>query len=205
MDVVILGICGGSGSGKSTLATAMVDAVGDDSVTVVPFDAYYRDLGHLTMAQRAQVNFDHPSSLDVELFAAHLDALRMGQSIGVPEYDFATHTRTGDHTVCDPRPLVIAEGILLLSEPAIRERLDVCVFLDVPEPVRFERRLARDTVERGREPDDVRRQFAASVAPMHDQFVQPHGITADVVHEQPWDVSALAGRLVTIAKQVSPA
>ncbi len=205
MDVAIIGICGGSGSGKSTLASAIAEELGDERVAVLPFDAYYRDLAHLTMEERSEINFDHPSSLDVELFVQHLDALRSGQAIGVPEYDFAQHTRTGDHQVCEARSIVIAEGILLLDEPAIRERLDLCVFLDVPEGVRFERRLARDTVERGRDEADVRRQFAASVAPMHDEFVQPHGIDADLVHQHPWDVSTLAAEVAAAAELVTPA
>ena len=205
MDVAIIRICGGSGSGKSTLASAIAGQLGDERVAVLPFDAYYRDLAHLSMRERSEVNFDHPSSLDVELYVQHLDALRTGQAVGVPEYDFARHTRTGDHQVCEARPIVIAEGILLLAELSIRQRLDLCVFLDVPEGVRFERRLARDTVERGRDEDDVRRQFAASVAPMHDQFVQPHGLDADLVHVHPWDVSSLASQVAAAAELVTPA
>ncbi|NOX30021.1 MAG: uridine kinase [Actinobacteria bacterium] len=205
MDVLILGICGGSGSGKSTLAAALAEGVGDDDVGILAFDAYYRDLSHLSMAERAGTNFDHPRSLDVELFCDHLDALRLGQSVGVPVYDFASHRRTGRFVVCEPRPIVVAEGILLLSEPTIRARLDLCVFLDVPQEVRYERRLARDTVERGREPADVYRQFHTSVVPMHDEFVQPHGLTADVVHQHPWDVTALAGEVADAVKTVAPA
>lgn len=205
MDVAIIGICGGSGSGKSTLASSIAEELGDDRVAVVPFDAYYRDLGHLSPTERVATNFDHPSSLDVDLYARHLDALRLGQAVGIPEYDFASHTRTGDHQVCEARPVIIAEGILLLAEAEIRSRLDLCVFLDVPEGVRFERRLARDTVERGRAPDDVRRQFDSSVAPMHDRFVQPYGTEADLVHEHPWEVRSLATDLATAALRVLPA
>jgi len=205
VDVFTLGICGGSGSGKSTLAAALAEAVGDDDVGILAFDAYYRDLSHLTMAERAGTNFDHPCSLDVELFCDHLDALRLGQGVGVPVYDFASHRRTGRFVVCEPKPIIVAEGILLLSEPMIRARLDLCVFLDVPQEVRFERRLARDTVERGREPDDVYHQFHTSVVPMHDEFVQPHGLTAEVVHQHPWDVTALAVQVADAVRTVAPA
>ena len=192
----MLGICGGSGSGKSTLATACAGQKDDGHVATLAFDAYYRDLGHLTPDERRAVNFDHPDSLDVELFTAHIDALRTGSAVGVPVYDFAAHTRTGEHVVVEPAPVVVVEGILLLCMEAIRRRLDHAVFLDVPEDVRFERRLARDLVERGRDEADVRRQFAESVAPMHDEFVQPFGTRADRVAQHPWDVMDLAASVL---------
>ena len=203
MDVVVLGICGGSGSGKSTLATACTDAFGEEEVAVLPFDAYYRDLTHLSPAERRAVNFDHPDSLDIELFAAHLDSLRGGEAVGVPVYDFASHTRTGDTITIVPTPVVVAEGILLLCVEAISSRLDYSVFLDVPEDVRFERRLARDTVERGRDASDVARQFAESVAPMHDEFVQPCGARADAVLTHPWDVVAKADDVASAVSRVA--
>jgi len=203
VDVVVLGICGGSGSGKSTLATACTDAFGEFDVAVLPFDAYYRDLAHLSHGQRMAVNFDHPDSLDIELFAAHLDALRAGQAVGVPVYDFASHTRTGESITIEPSPVVVAEGILLLCVEMISSRLDYSVFLDVPEPIRFERRLARDTVERGRDAADVARQFAESVAPMHDEFVQPCGGSADAVLVHPWDVVTEAGAVASAVSRVA--
>jgi uridine kinase len=205
VDVVVLGICGGSGSGKSTLATACGACCGDDDVVVLPFDAYYRDLTHLTVGERKMVNFDHPDSLDVELFASHLDALRSGQAVGIPMYDFATHTRTGSSIMVGPASVVIAEGILLLSVATIATRLDYTVFLDVPEDTRFERRLARDTVERGRDATDVQRQFEQSVAPMHNQFVQPFGPRADRVLLHPWNVVDVADEVSQQLRSVAPA
>ncbi len=205
MDVVVLGICGGSGSGKSTLATACTDAFGDADIAVLPFDAYYRDLSHLSPGERKAVNFDHPDSLDTELFAMHLDALRAGEAVGVPVYDFASHTRTGETITILPCPVVVAEGILLLCVAAIASRLDYSIFLDVPEDVRFERRLARDTLERGRDSADVARQFTQSVAPMHDQFVQPCGVRADAVLNHPWDVVAEADAVALTVWRVTSA
>ncbi len=167
------GISGGSGAGKTTLTRHLLQRLGPDQVSVLAFDSYYRDQGHLTPPERSLVNYDHPDSLDHERFADDVESLRAGRSIASPVYDFATHTRTTDVVIIEPRPIVIVEGILLLSFTEIAERLDLAVFIDVPEPVRLERRIRRDVVERGREPDDVRRQFAETVAPMHDTFVEP--------------------------------
>lgn len=169
-----VGICGGSGAGKTTLAVHVIEQVGTERVSLLAFDAYYRDLSHISMEERRQVNYDHPDSLDQELFIDHLEDLRSGNCIEVPEYDFATHTRTGRSTPVEAREIVLVEGILLFSLDGIHELLDIAVFLDVPEPVRLERRVRRDVVERGRDPDDVRRQFASTVVPMHDEFVQPY-------------------------------
>lgn len=202
MDVVVLGICGGSGSGKSTLATACVTHHDDDAVAVLPFDAYYRDLAGRPEAERRAVNFDHPDALDVELYCAHLDALRAGHAVGMPVYDFASHTRTGETVRIEPASLVVAEGILLLSIDGVADRLDYSVFLDVPHEVRFERRLARDTVERGRDIADVHRQFDDSVAPMHERFVQPYGHRADVVYSHPWDVMSIAAEVLVAVGDV---
>lgn len=203
--MLVLGICGGSGSGKSTLATACATHFADGDVAVLPFDSYYRDLRHLSHEDRRALNFDHPDALDVDLYGDHIDALRRGEPVGVPVYDFANHTRTGETVMVAPAPLVVAEGILLLSVTSIATRLDYSVFLDVPEDVRFERRLARDTVERGRHEGDVRQQFFESVAPMHDEFVQPNGRRADAVEAHPWDVMGLSSRLVATVETVIPA
>lgn len=169
----LYGICGGSGAGKTTLAVELIRRLGPDRVSVLGFDAYYRDLSHMSMRERMQVNYDHPDSLDNELFAQHLAQLREGRSIEVPEYDFATHTRTGASIRVEARDIVIVEGILLFCFPGIHDLLDHAVFIDVPEEIRLERRVRRDVAERGRDADDVRRQFAEFVAPMHDEHVQP--------------------------------
>ncbi len=168
-----VGICGGSGAGKTTLTRHILNHLGPEQVSVIAFDSYYRDQGHLTVEQRRVVNYDHPDSLDHDRFVADVESLRSGRHVSVPVYDFNTHTRTEQVVVVEPRPVVIVEGILLLSFEQIAERLDLAVYIDVPEDVRLERRIKRDVAERGREPDDVRRQFAATVAPMHNQFVEP--------------------------------
>ena len=196
----VCGICGGSGSGKTTLTGHLLDRLGPQRVSVLGFDAYYRDQSHRPPAARALVNYDHPDSLDHELFTHHLDELRRGRDVDVPVYDFATHTRTSDRRRIDAHPVVVVEGILLFAFAEIIERLDVRVFMDIPHEVRLERRIRRDVVERGREPDDVRRQFATTVAPMHDEYVQPHRERATRVFSlgDPYETIAdeLAGELM---------
>ncbi len=173
------GICGGSGAGKTTLTRRLVERLGPGTVSVLAYDAYYRDLSHLPFAERRRGNYDHPDSLDRDLFLQHLDALRQGTDVDVPVYDFATHTLSGRFQRVEAAPLLLVEGILLLAFEEVLERLDYSIFMDVPEDVRLKRRIHRDVTERGRPPDHVRRQFAATVAPMHDAYVQPSRHRAD--------------------------
>ena len=186
------GISGGSGAGKTTLTRHLLERLGEAEVSVLAFDAYYRDQDHLTPAERSLVNYDHPDSLDHDLFATHVEALRTGSDVESPVYDFTTHTRTGEVQRIQARDVVIVEGILLLSFSAIANGLDIAVFIDVPEDIRLERRILRDVHERGRAPADVRRQFAETVAPMHDTFVEPYRHLAHrtvAVHEDYNDVA----------------
>lgn len=193
---ILFGICGGSGAGKTTLAVEVIRQIGFDRVSPLAFDAYYRDLSHITMEERMQVNYDHPDSLDSELFSQHLADLRSGRSVEVPEYDFATHTRTGGSIRVDAREVVLVEGILLFCFPGIHDLLDHAVFIDVPEDIRLQRRVHRDVAERGRDADDVRRQFHEFVAPMHDEFVQPFCERADRVVTVDEDLAEVATGLV---------
>lgn len=179
MDVFVLGICGGSGAGKTTLSRRLLRRLGAGAASALAFDAYYRDLAHLPFAERRRRNFDHPDSLDSELFLAHLDSLRRGIGVDVPVYDFATHTMTGRFERVDAAPVLLVDGILLLAFEEIAARLDYSIFMDAPKELRLERRVQRDMTERGRPEDHVRRQFEATVAPMHDAFVQPSRRRAD--------------------------
>lgn len=179
----LLAIAGGSGSGKTTLTRALLQVLGDGQCAVLDHDSYYKDLAHLAPEARAGTNFDHPDALDNELLCRHLGALRQGQLVYKPCYDFATHTRRHDAVPVAPRPVVIAEGILLLSVPELRAQFDLQVFCDAPADVRALRRLQRDLVERGRTVDSVCRQYLTTVRPMHEQFVEPVKALADLVLE----------------------
>lgn len=198
---VLVGICGGSGSGKTTLADRIVERLRTergriDAATVLSFDSYYHDRPELDLAERAAVNYDHPASLDHELMIEHLRQLRLGRSVAVPVYDFADHRRSGDLTIVDAADVVVAEGILLFAFPALVTELDYTVFRRCPEPVRFQRRLERDVAERGRSPGSVAAQFAATVKPMHDRFVDPCADCADFVTDHGEDLDQKADEIV---------
>lgn len=192
--VRICAIAGGSGAGKTTLAVKLLDLLGDQG-SHHTIDWYYRDQSHLSTDERAAVNFDHPDSLDVELFVQDLTALRNGHGIQAPVYDFASHTRTTNTLPVESRPVIVAEGIHLLSLPAVRAVCDVCVFIDVDAELRLERRVRRDVVERGRTPESVRAQWMATVAPMHEQFVQPSQAHANRRVDGDEDLDAVAAEL----------
>ena len=178
---VIIGIAGGSGSGKSTLLTRLVNELGSQTVTVLDHDAYYRDLSHLTLAERAQTNFDHPDTLETDLLVSHLDLLLEGRTIEKPVYDFAAHTRSNHCEFIGPRPVILVEGILVLADPALVSRMDIKLFVDAEADVRLSRRIQRDLVERGRSIDSVLEQYENTVRPMYLQFVEPSKRVADVI------------------------
>lgn len=192
---MIVGICGGSGSGKTTLANRLVASLGADSSIALSFDAYYRDLAHLPLNERAEMNFDHPDSLDAELLADHLAALRAGREIAVPIYDFATYCRTGDLELVTPRSFIVVEGVLLFAFPEIRAELDVAIFRHCDETTRAERRLQRDVATRDRTPESVRQQWATTVQPMYERYVEPHADQADLVTTGDEDLDEAVGRL----------
>ncbi|MEZ5175914.1 MAG: uridine kinase [Acidimicrobiia bacterium] len=178
---LFIAIAGGSGSGKTTIAKSVVDLVGKDKVIYIQQDAYYRDNALLPMRDRERINYDHPDSLELELLIAHLDTLRSGQAIERPVYDFSTHTRTPATITLVPQPAVIVEGILVLSDPGLRSRFDLRVYIDTDADLRLIRRLNRDIIERGRTMDSVLLQYETTVRPMHDRFVEPSKRYADII------------------------
>lgn len=181
MQPIVIGVAGGTGSGKTTVANEILRRVGAEHVACIPHDAYYRDLGRLPLAQRDQVNFDHPDSLETELLVEHLKALRGERAVEIPVYDFTTHTRTGQTRRVEPAPVILVEGILIFAEPALRELLDVRLYVDTDADVRFIRRLRRDVEERGRSVESVCDQYLSTVRPMHLEFVEPSKRYADVI------------------------
>ena len=182
--MLAVAIAGGSGSGKTTVAHAIVEALGADRVSVIQHDAYYHDRSHLPPEQRGRANFDHPDALETPLLVEHLQALRAGESVDVPEYDFALHTRTTRVHRVDPRPVVIVDGILVLAEKALRACFDLKVFVDTDVDLRLLRRIQRDLTERHRSLDSVMRQYLETVRPMHLEFVEPSKRYADVIIQE---------------------
>lgn len=171
--ITILAVAGGSGSGKTTFARALNRGLPPDRSAILAQDHYYIDQSDRFDGDGGSVNFDHPSSIDFELLATHLKELKQGRPIEIPQYDFKTHKRLDKTVTLTPKRLIIVDGILLLSQKNIRDAVCDSVYVDTPEPVRYERRLKRDVEERGRQPEGVRRQYLNQVKPMHDQFVEP--------------------------------
>ena len=180
---VVIGIAGGSGSGKSTVLDRLLEGLGEDSVdvSVVDHDAYYVDLSHRTPEERAGFNFDHPDALETDLLVEQLDRLTGGESIEKPTYDFTTHTRTDETETVEPAPVIIVEGILVLAEPALVDRMDIRIFIDADDDIRLVRRIRRDMEDRGRSLESILKQYEKTVRPMHIEFVEPSKRKADII------------------------
>jgi uridine kinase len=178
--VRLIAITGGSGAGKTWLADRLQGLLGEKAGRLTQ-DNYYRDWSHLPPAQRAEINFDHPDALDWTLFGETLRDLRNGRVSRVPAYDFSTHSRIPNGEMVRPRPVMLVDGLWLLHRPEIRDLFHLRIFLHCPEEERLRRRLARDVAERNRTAVAVWQQFHATVAPMHQEFVDPQAGEADVV------------------------
>ena len=178
---LLIGIAGGTGSGKSTVARKIADGLPADSVAVIDHDSYYRDRSDLAYEARTKLNYDHPDSLDNDLLVEHLEALRGGHGVDVPNYDFKTHSRLAERRRVDPPRILIVEGILVFVEERVRSLLDVKVFVDTDADIRVFRRIRRDLEQRGRSFQQVREQYYATVRPMHLQFVEPSKRWADLI------------------------
>lgn len=178
---LVIGIAGGSGSGKTTVAQEILQRVGPDRIAFLQHDSYYKDLSGLPPTQRAEVNFDHPNSLETDLLIQHIASLRDGQPVEVPIYDFSTHSRTARTFTVQPRRVILVEGILIFTEAALREMFDVKIFVDTDSDIRFIRRLERDIAERGRTTESVIKQYQSTVRPMHLEFVEPSKRYADII------------------------
>ena len=178
---IVIGIAGGSGSGKTTVAQEILNRVGPSRIAFLQHDAYYKDLSGLPPTQRANVNFDHPNSLDTELLIRHIESLKNGEQAEIPIYDFATHSRTEKTFSVSPRGVILVEGILIFAESDLRDIFDVKIFVDTDGDLRFIRRLERDISERGRTTDTVIKQYLSTVRPMHMDFVEPSKRYADLI------------------------
>jgi uridine kinase len=181
MEPVVIGMAGGTGSGKTTVAREILKRAGTSRISLIQHDAYYKDLGALPLPQRILRNFDHPDALDNELLTVHLRELKAGRAIHMPVYDFTTHTRTGQTHRVEPSRVILLEGILIFADAALRDLMDVKIYVDTQADIRFIRRLQRDIAERGRTMDSVIQQYLTTVRPMHEQFVEPSKRYADII------------------------
>ena len=179
-DVIIVGIAGGSGSGKTTLARNIESHFGD-RISVLRHDDYYKDRSDLPFEERNKLNYDHPDAFDTPLLLSHLDALRRGETIECPTYDYTAHNRAKETRKVEPKPVILIEGILILANPDVVSRLDMKIYVDTDADVRIIRRIVRDTKKRGRTLDSVINQYLDTVKPMHEAFVEPSKRLADII------------------------
>lgn len=180
----IIGVAGGTGSGKTTVSRQIRDMVGDVHLSYLQHDSYYYDYSHMPWAERVRQNYDHPHSLDTQLLVQHLTQLRAGVPVEAPEYDFATYSRLPQTQTILPMRVVLVEGILIFVEKALRELMDMRIFVDTDADLRFIRRLSRDIHERGRSLDSVIEQYMTTVRPMHLEFVEPSKRHAHIIVPQ---------------------
>lgn len=178
---IILGVAGGSGSGKTTIVREIVQALGSDRISVIHHDSYYCDRSSVPAEERESINYDHPDALETRLLVRHLEELRAGRAVDVPVYDFSSHTRTERVMHVQPSPVVIVEGILILAERALRELMDIRVFVRTDADLRVIRRIERDLAERERSLESVVEQYVKTVRPMHLEFVEPSERWAHVI------------------------
>lgn len=178
---ILIGIGGGSGSGKTSLAKNILKAFGTGEVVIIQLDSYYKDLSHLPFEERTQQNFDHPDSIDFSLLKKHLSQLLTGEPVDIPLYDYETHTRLKEPLKIEPHHTIVLEGILVFLDPELQDMMNIKIFVETDDDIRFIRRLTRDLTDRGRTHTDVIRQYLDSVRPMHEQFVEKSKKYADII------------------------
>ncbi|HVX95040.1 MAG TPA: uridine kinase [Polyangia bacterium] len=205
MNVFVLGVAGGTGSGKTTIAENVIAALPRGAAVLVESDAYYRDRSQLPRAEREHINYDHPDAIETEFLAAHLAALRAGQAVDMPQYDYREHARKRQTRHVAPAPVIVVEGILVLNDERLRAQMDLKIFVDTDADIRLMRRMRRDMEERGRTFAQVREQYFDTVRPMHLAFVEPSKRFADLIvpeggRNQP-ALDAIVGRLLQTLAQ----
>lgn len=180
-QAILIGIGGGTGSGKTSLARELLREFGPGEVVVIEQDSYYRDLSDMKESMRNQQNFDHPGSIEFDLLALQLKNLLAWNHVDIPIYDFSTHTRMAEKRSIEPHHVLVLEGIMVLVNSAVRKLMDIKVYVETPADIRFIRRLTRDRVERGRSTQSVIDQYLSTVRVMHEQFVEPSKLHADII------------------------
>lgn len=179
--MLVIGIAGGTGSGKTTVVHQIMNELPSTEVGIISQDSYYKDTSNLSYEERTKINFDHPRAIDFELLVSHLKDLKDGKTIEQPIYSFVTHNRTGDVVLTHPRKVMIVEGILILTNPELRDMFDVKIFVHADSDERLIRRLKRDIAERGRDMEEVLTRYQTTLKPMHEQFIEPTKAFADII------------------------
>ena len=179
--MLIIGIAGGTGSGKTTVVHQIMNELPETEVGIIAQDSYYKQTDNLSYDERKLINFDHPRAIDFELLVAHLKELKAGKTINQPMYSFVTHNRTDDTIVTHPRKVMIVEGILILTNPELRDLFDIKIFVHADSDERLIRRLKRDIAERGRDMEEVLNRYQSTLKPMHQQFIEPTKAFADII------------------------
>ena len=201
---LIIGIAGGSGSGKTTMAHSILGAIGEDRIAFLPHDAYYRDQSNKTFEERLKVNYDHPDSLETELLIKHIQALKHGEEVNLPVYDFKQHTRAASIVHVLPKPIILVEGILIFVEPKLRNLCSMKLFVDTDQDICFIRRLQRDVTERGRTVESVIDQYMRTVRPSFIEFVEPTKRFADVIIPEGGQNTVAADMVIARLKALLP-
>ena len=171
-NILVIGIAGGSGSGKTTLMNNIVSRFEED-ITVLSHDSYYKRHDEMTYEERCQLNYDEPAALETDLMVRHLDSLRNGEAIDCPVYDFTVHNRSDEVVRVNPSRIIIVEGILIFENEALRDLMDIRIFVDTDADIRLCRRVKRDVNKRGRSLESVLTQYQETVKPMYEKYVEP--------------------------------
>lgn len=179
--MLVIGIAGGTGCGKTTVVNTLLKELPDNEVVIITQDSYYKDTSHLTFDQRVAINFDHPESIDFDLLIEHVNLLKIGKHINQPVYSFKEHNRTGETINTEPKKVLIIEGILIFTNPIIRNLFDIKIFVHADSDERLIRRLKRDVNERGRDIEEVITRYQNTLKPMHEQFIEPTKAYADII------------------------
>ena len=203
---IVVGVAGGTGAGKSTIVKEIVKQLGTEIVSVIQHDSYYKNRPELSFEERTKINFDHPDSLETNLLVEHLNLLISGKNVGIPVFHhFTKYLRDSSTKKVESRPILIVEGILVLNEKELRDLMNLKVFIDVPPDLRFIRRLKRDLSEYGRSVESITKQYLATIRTMHEEYVEPSKIYADVFITEDWSnrqaVNLLVSHLQTLQEK----
>ena len=181
MNTILIGIAGGSGSGKTTLADRLMECFGQDEVSILRHDSYYRRHDDMTYEERTKLNYDSPEAYETELLCRHIEMLKRGEPVDVPVYDFTVHNRSDKTERVEPAPVIVLEGILIFADPRLLELMDIKIYVDTDADERILRRLRRGVRDRGRSIDSVIGQYLGTVKPMHELYVEPSKRAADII------------------------